>query len=155
MAIINSTGFSHVRLTVTDIGRSKAFYDRVFGWPAVIDRSDLGTRASSGASGGVPIEPGPDNFYGGVLYATPQGTMLGLRPVGSDPFDPDRTGVDHVSFAVESRNDLERIAAEFDQLGIDHGEIRDLKSSGITILSFQDPDDINLELTAPLVAHSD
>lgn len=151
MPIINSTGFSHVRLTVTDIGRSKEFYDRVFGWPAVIDQSDLGSRTS----GDGPVERGPDNFYGGVLYVTPQGTMLGLRPVGSDAFDPDRTGLDHVSFAVESRSELERVVAEFDRIGVDHGEIRDLERSGISILSFQDPDDINLELTAPLGAPSD
>ena len=37
MALVTSSGFAHVRLTVTDIARSKAFYDRVFGWPAVLD----------------------------------------------------------------------------------------------------------------------
>ena len=31
-----------------------------------------------------------------------------------------------------------------------HGEIIDLTDAGIAILSFQDPDDINIELTAPL-----
>ncbi len=39
MALITSSGFAHVRLTVTDIARSKAFYDQVFGWPAAIDNS--------------------------------------------------------------------------------------------------------------------
>jgi glyoxylase I family protein len=31
-----------------------------------------------------------------------------------------------------------------------HGEVRDLADAGIAILSFQDPDDINVELTAAL-----
>lgn len=34
--------------------------------------------------------------------------------------------------------------------GIEHGEVTDLDDAGIAILSFQDPDDINVELTAPL-----
>ena len=31
MALVNSSGFAHVRLTVTDIDRSAEFYDTVFG----------------------------------------------------------------------------------------------------------------------------
>lgn len=142
MALISSKGFSHVRLTVVDIGRSKAFYDKVFGWPAAVDASahvnEPGVRES------------PEQFYGGVVYETPQGTLFGLRPVGSATFDPDTTGLDHVSFAVESRAELERAATALGDAGIEHGEVTDLGDAGIAILSFQDPDDINVELTAPL-----
>ena len=142
MALVSSTGFSHVRLTVTDIARSKAFYDRVFGWPVAVD-----------ASGSVD-EPGvredPAAFYGGVVYRTPEGTLFGLRPVGSVRFDPDHTGLDHLSFAVATRGDLERAATALGEAGVEHGEVTDLADAGIAILSFQDPDDINIELTAPL-----
>ncbi len=141
MALVDSSGFAHVRLTVTDIRRSKAFYDQVFGWPTAVD-----------ASGSVD-EPGvresAEKFFGGTVYQTPQGTLFGLRPVGSTGFDPDRTGLDHVSFAVASRNDLESAASSLDSAGITRGEIIDLPDAGISILSFQDPDDINVELTAP------
>jgi glyoxylase I family protein len=41
MALVDSTGFAHVRLTVTDINRSKTFYDQVFGWPVAADASAL------------------------------------------------------------------------------------------------------------------
>ncbi len=34
---IATAGFSHVRLTVTDIARSRAFYDAVFGWPVAVE----------------------------------------------------------------------------------------------------------------------
>jgi glyoxylase I family protein len=85
-----------------------------------------------------------------VVYQTPQGTLLGLRPVGSTTFNSEHTGLDHVSFAVDSRDELERAAKNLDGAGVKHGEIRDLADSGIAILSFQDPDDINVELTAPL-----
>jgi len=34
--------------------------------------------------------------------------------------------------------------------GVKHGEVKDQADAGIAILSFQDPDDINVELTAAL-----
>ena len=87
---------------------------------------------------------------GGTVYQTPQGALFGLRPVGSTSFDSERTGLDHVSFAVASRGELESAAAALTEAGIKHGEITDLTDAGLAILSFQDPDDINIELTAPL-----
>ena len=142
MALIPSTGFAHVRLTVTDIARSKAFYDRVFGWPVAVD--------NSGSVDEPGVRESAEAFYGGTVYQTPQGTLFGLRPVGDTPFDAGRTGLDHVSFAVATRADLERAAEALGEAGIDHGEVTDLADAGIAILSFQDPDDINVELTAPL-----
>lgn len=142
MTLIPSTGFAHVRLTVTDIRRSKAFYDKLFGWQVAVDNS---ARADD-----PNVRQSPEEFYGGVIYQTPQGTLFGLRPVGNEAFNPDVTGLDHVSFAVESRTALEAAVAELDNAGIAHGEVTDLIDAGIVILSFQDPDDINIELTAPL-----
>lgn len=141
MALVDSSGYAHVRLTVTDIARSKAFYDQVFGWPLAVDQSeasDPGVRSDQ------------QRFYGGCVYQTPEGQLFGLRPVGSEPFDPDTTGLDHLSFTVASRDDLVAAAAAFDEAGITHGEIVELTDAGIAFLSFQDPDDINVELTAPL-----
>ena len=57
---------------------------------------------------------------------------------------------DHVSFMVDSRDDLESAASALSEAGIEHGEVIDLADAGLAILSFQDPDDINVELTAPL-----
>ncbi|MDE9366386.1 VOC family protein [Luteipulveratus sp. YIM 133132] len=142
MAIVTSNGLAHVRLTVTDIARSKAFYDQVFGWPVAADES--------GAVDEPGVRDSRERFYGGTVYQTPQGTLFGLRPVGADGFDPDRTGLDHVSFTVSSRDELEAAAQRFDEAGIEHGDVTDLDDVGLAILSFQDPDDINIELTAPL-----
>ncbi len=142
MALITSSGYAHVRLTVTDIARSKAFYDQVFGWPVAVDASDRAHQPG--------VRRSPEQYYGGKIYQTPQGTLFGLRPVGSDSFDPDRTGLDHVSFAVTSRDDLVAAAQALTDAGIPCGEIADFPDSRLAVLSFQDPDDINLELTAPL-----
>lgn len=142
MTLISSTGFAHVRLTVTDIRRSKDFYDRLFGWQVAVDSSEQVDEPG--------VRQSPEKFFGGVVYQTPQGTLFGLRPVGAEVFNPDVTGLDHVSFAVESRAALEKAAADLDNAGIKHGEVIDLADAGIAILSFQDPDNINIELTAPL-----
>ena len=142
MALIDSNGFAHVRLTVTDIARSKAFYDQVFGWPTAVDASDRVDEPG--------VTESAEAFFGGVVYQTPQGTLFGLRPVGHERFESGRTGLDHVSFSVSSRAELEKAAEAMDGARIPHGEIVDLADAGIAILSFQDPDDINVELTAPL-----
>lgn len=99
MALVDSSGFHHVRLTVTDIGRSKKFYDEVFGWPIAVSAS-----ASVNEPG---VTESPEKFYGGVVYQTPQGSLFGLRPVGDCEFDSTRTGLDHIGFAVADRAALE------------------------------------------------
>ncbi|GAB3821377.1 VOC family protein [Kribbella italica] len=142
MAIVQSEGFAHVRLTVTDIVRSKAFYDQVFGWPVAADES-----AAVNEPG---VRDDPARLYGGCVYQTPQGALFGLRPVGAEEFDADRTGLDHLSFGVSSRADLEKAATALDEAGIPRGEVTDLTEMGAAILSFQDPDDINIELSAQL-----
>ena len=140
MALIPSTGYAHVRLTVTDIARSKAFYDRVFGWPIAMDNSDRIDEPG--------IRQSQADLYGGVIYQTPSGALFGLRPVAAagQRFEPDTVGLDHVSFGVESREALASAASALDEAGIPHGEVTDLGQ--LAILSFQDPDDINIELTA-------
>jgi catechol 2,3-dioxygenase-like lactoylglutathione lyase family enzyme len=77
---------------------------------------------------------------------------MGLRPMApeSDRFDPDRVGLDHLSFNVASRAELEQAVQLFDERGVTHGEITTLPSFGIDVLSFEDPDGVQLELTAPM-----
>lgn len=144
MPIIASSGYAHVRITVTDIGKSKAFYDDVFGWPVAIDATDK--------VGQPGVKDSPEEFYGGCVYQTPQGTLFGLRPVApaGQPFDSEHTGLDHVSFTVDSRDDLAAARDAFESKGIPHGEIIDLTDAGLAILSFSDPDGVHLELTAAL-----
>lgn len=144
MAIVESSGYGHIRLTVTDIARSKAFYDDVFGWPVA---ADLSHRVN---------EPGvtesPFELYGGTVYQTPSGALFGLRPVAPEGqrFESERPGLDHISFMVNSRDDLVAAAQRFDDRGIEHGEVTDLTDWGIAILSFSDPDGVHCELTAVL-----
>jgi glyoxylase I family protein len=144
MAIIESSGYSHIRLTVTDIARSKAFYEEIFGWPIAVDASDRVDEPG--------VRESPNDAYGGTVFLTPGGTLFGLRPVApaGQRFDSERTGLDHISFLVNSRDDLVAAAQAFEARGIVHGEVTDLAGVGIAILSFDDPDGVHCELTAPI-----
>lgn len=77
--------------------------------------------------------------------------LLGLRPMAphGDRFDPDRVGLDHLSFGVASREDLEQAGRLLEENGVKHGEIASLPSFGIDVLAFEDPDGVQLELTPP------
>jgi glyoxylase I family protein len=60
-----------------------------------------------------------------------------------------------VRSGVASRADLEQAERLFDEHGVTHGAITRLPSFGIDVLSFEDPDGIQLELTAPVVPSAD
>ncbi len=135
---VTVTDYSHVRLTVSDIEVSRAFYDSVFGFDVAFE---------------LPENPDAETqeqlafLFGGVIYSFPGG-LLGLRPVapGQDTFDEDRAGLDHISFAVPDRAALEQAVEVLDGLGIAHEAIKDV--GDMSILEFRDPDNIALELTA-------
>lgn len=132
-----STSIAHVRLTVTDIERSRQFYESVFGWPVLLEipeNADESTRNQLSF------------LYGGVIYDL-GGTLIGLRPVAADRFDEDRVGLDHIAFRLTTKDELDSAAAHLDELGVAHEPVKDIGPS--YILEFRDPDNIALELTAP------
>lgn len=72
------------------------------------------------------------------------------QAIASDRFNENRVGLDHVSFNVESRGNLDDAIRLFDEQGVLHGEIKDLGADlGLYVLAFRDPDNIQVELTAP------
>ncbi len=136
---IQTSAYAHVRLTVTDIARSRAFYEDVFGFEVAMEvpaDADDATRESLGF------------LFGGVIYKFGD-ALFGLRPAapGSDRFHEDRVGLDHLSFAVASRDDLDAAAAALDAKGIAHEAVKNIGPA--FILEFRDPDGIALELLAP------
>jgi glyoxylase I family protein len=127
-----STSIAHVRLTVTDIERSRQFYESVFGWPVLLEIPENADEATRNQL---------SFLYGGVIYDL-GGTLLGLRPVADD-----RAGLDHIAFRLSTKAELDSAAAHLDEVGVQHEPVKDIGPS--YILEFRDPDNIALELTAP------
>ncbi len=132
----------HVRLTVTDVARSREFYTTLLGFEVA-------------AESPPPDDPAAEALYpvlwGGVVMVR-GGLLLGLRPVApaGDRFDEDRVGLDHLSFNVATRAELDEAVRLFDERGVPHGAIRTLDGFGICVLPFRDPDNIQIELTSPI-----
>jgi glyoxylase I family protein len=132
----------HIRLTVTDIERSREFYTGLLGFKVA---------AEAPASDDPKSDPSYPVLWGGCVMANGN-YLVGLRPVAarSDHFDEDRVGLDHLSFSLDSRAALNDAIRVLDERGVPHGEVRELTSFGICVLPFRDPDNIQLELTSPL-----
>ncbi len=106
---LTSTSIAHVRLTVTDIERSRQFYESVFGWPVLLEVPENADEATRNQL---------SFLFGGVIYDL-GGTLLGLRPVATDRFDEDRAGLDHIAFRLGSKAELDAAAAHLDEVGVD------------------------------------
>jgi glyoxylase I family protein len=133
--LIATQGIHHLRLTVSNVDRTVTFFTEVLGFKKLMDLNP-GAFLSNGQMG-LGIGPHPDP----------------ARAIKGDRFDENRIGLDHLSFGVASRADLEHAVRVLDQRGVAHSEIRDLGPAfGIYVLIFRDPDNIQLELSAPHAA---
>jgi glyoxylase I family protein len=123
---------THVALTVRDLSVSVPWYEALLqAKPALDEDTD------------------PDFHH--TVYLVGNGNLLGLHqhgtPAPDEQFSEFRVGLDHVSFGCADRAELERWARRLDELGIEHGGIKDAGyGSGV---SFRDPDGIALEFFAP------
>ncbi|MGH7763070.1 MAG: VOC family protein [Candidatus Dormibacteraceae bacterium] len=140
--LINTGGVHHLRLTVTDVNRSRDFYTSLLGFDVAVD---------SPPSDNPKAEETYPVLWGGCVLVRGS-LLLGLRPVAAkgDTFDEDRVGLDHLSFSVATHAELEDAVRLFDQRKVPHGPIVPLAGFGISVLPFRDPDNIQVELTAPL-----
>jgi glyoxylase I family protein len=123
---------THVALTVRDLSVSVPWYERLLDAKPVLD------------------EDTDPNFHH-TVYLLGNGTLLGLHqhqtPAPAGQFSEHRVGLDHLAFGVANRAELEKRASKLDELGVEHGGIKDAGyGSGV---SFRDPDGIALEFFAP------
>ena len=129
---ISTQGVHHITLTVSDVARSEQFYTELFNFQKA---AEFGPRAIlSNGSLLLVLTPPPDP----------------AQAIADDRFNENRIGLDHVSFGVAGMADLEQAVAALDAQGIEHGDITPLEPFGIAILALRDPDNIQVELTAPL-----
>jgi glyoxylase I family protein len=131
--LIQTEAIHHLTLTVTDLPRAVEFYTSMLGFQKAMDLSPSRVLLANGKA----------------ILALTEASDPG-QAIPADRFDENRVGLDHLSLSVGSRNKLEEAIRQFDELGVPHGEIKDLGPDlGIYVLAFRDPDNIQLEFTAP------
>ena len=122
-------GFSHVQLVVRDVPTSAAWYRAVLG----VEEFVAGT-ITSGPYVGLRHPTG--RFVIGLQTATPEQAA-----------DLTATSVDHLSFAVADRAELDEAVATLTAQGITSQPLREEVASWN--VRFASPDGVTVELTAP------
>jgi len=119
---------SHVSFSVRDAAASAAWYRQVF---------DL-----------APLTEATGPTWLSILLIHPPTTLIVELQQhdanAGEEFDPRRTGLDHLALKVDSRVELDEWQAHLERLGVRHSPVAD--HPGRSILSFRDPDGIQLEL---------
>jgi catechol 2,3-dioxygenase-like lactoylglutathione lyase family enzyme len=121
-------GFHHVKLPVTDVVRSREWYERVLGFE-------------------VEIEFVEDGVVRGLALAAPGGGVhLALR------HDPARAsalaGFDPIALAVATPEEVAAWRRRLDDLGQVHGGIVSGHGGGSVLVGLHDPDGIEIRLYA-------
>jgi len=129
---IHTGSVHHLALTVTSPRRSVDFYTSLLGFQPIME---MGARVLLfNGSMVLAITPPPDP----------------AQAIPNDCFNENRVGLDHLSFSVVSKAELEQAVRILDERRISHGEIKDLGGDlRIYVLALRDPDNIQIELTAP------
>ena len=125
------TGYLSPTLTVTDLARSLVWYRGLF---AMTVRREF--------------EPPDKSQRDACLVEPVTGLELCLVEYAAgprQPFDEFRPGLDHLEFLVAERGDLDQWAARLDALGIAHSGVKEPPYTDSAILTFRDPDNIQLE----------
>lgn len=126
-------GFHHLTLNVQDVDRSEKWYAEVLGFErlAAFDT---------------------ETFTRVLLRHPGSGAILGLNrhtaAVGGEPFDERRAGLDHVALGVPDRAALDAWVDRFDALGVLHSGVKPGTSPGSWLVTFRDPDGLQLEVFA-------
>lgn len=124
-------GITHLSLSVRDLEESRTFYTDVLGLSVMVE--------------GIHREA-----YDEVILRIPGRAGIALclqahRGNDGERFAPERTGMDHVAFAVPDRSSLDQWAARLDELGVAHSGVQANAGFGHLIV-LRDPDGIQLEL---------
>lgn len=121
-------GIHHVKLPVSDVALSRAWYERVLGFETSIEFVE-----------------------DGVIRGVAMGRD-GCQPQIALRHDPDRArtlaGFDAVALLVPSRDDVRRWSDRLDELGEPHGGLVQGHHGGAVLVGLQDPDEIEIRLYA-------
>ena len=125
------TGRLEITLSVRDPVRSAAWYSQLLGMRQQYDYTSDDARMRY------------------VCLVEPRSALV-LCLVGhaanpGEEFSEFRTGLDHLEFLVERREDLPEWANRLDEMGVKHSGVKELDYTQNVMLTFRDPDNIQLE----------
>jgi glyoxylase I family protein len=123
------TGISHIDLTVTDLDRSEAWYSELFDMKRVLH----GRNDAQHFDARYLVHPDTMVIIGLVVHDGANGTR----------FDEQRVGLDHLSFNVASRTELDAWQERVAERAIGYTPIAE--SEMWDVLVVRDPDNIQLE----------
>ena len=132
------TGRLEINLTVRDPARSAAWYAELMGMQTRYDFVSAEGRMRYISL----VEPSSELVLCLVGHATNPG----------EAFSEFRTGLDHLEFLVANRDELQEWAERLDELGVAHSGVKEPPYTQNAMLTFRDPDNIQLEFfwRAPL-----
>ena len=71
--------------------------------------------------------------------------LVGHADNPGELFSEYHTGLDHLEFLVDRREDLDEWADRLSQLGVEHSGVKELDYTRNAMITFRDPDNIQLE----------
>ncbi|HEU0130314.1 MAG TPA: VOC family protein [Mycobacteriales bacterium] len=119
-------GIHHVKIPVTDLVRSREWYERVLGYEVTMEFRD-----DDGVVRGVGGQP-PGLGEAGLALRQEPGAATGL------------SGFDPIAFGVSDRESIDRWVAQLDAEGVAHSPV--IRARIGWVVSFHDPDGVELRL---------
>ncbi|MFC3982453.1 VOC family protein [Streptosporangium jomthongense] len=124
------SGVHHIALNVRDLDASVRWYGDVLDF--------------------APLFPWNNAGFERQLMRHPSGVIIGLtrhkHEDGDAEFNERRTGLDHLAFTVDTRQELDAWATRLTEAGVTHSGVQDIPEVGFALLAFRDPDGIQLEV---------
>jgi glyoxylase I family protein len=125
------SGRVEVNLTVRDPPTSAAWYSELLNLQVLYDYA------------------GEDGRLRYIALVEPESrfvlALVGHQEHSGEPFSEFRTGLDHLEFLVERRKDLDEWAERLNRLRIPHSGVKEPEYTRNAMLTFRDPDNIQLE----------
>jgi catechol 2,3-dioxygenase-like lactoylglutathione lyase family enzyme len=120
-------GIHHVKIPVSNLARSRAWYEQVFGFDIEVEFTDEDDGVVRGVAGTIP-------GLGGTRFALRENADTAQRLAGFDP----------IAFAVPDRAAIDQWVAHIEAEGIQHSPLS--RATMGWIVSFRDPDGLELRL---------
>ncbi|OGM76679.1 hypothetical protein A2210_01495 [Candidatus Woesebacteria bacterium RIFOXYA1_FULL_40_18] len=125
--MIKGYGIAHTTLTVSDIQRTKKFYERLF-----------------------QVKLPMDNKFSLSLLKVgiPCWFVQWEKQYPKDRFDERRIGLDHIAFELKTLGELKKIIARLDEMRIKNAGLERFADK-YPYVAFRDPDNIQTEFFIP------